>query len=165
MSTSRIRIAAAAFSIVGWVAVLPVGVANADCTTAGDFGAGAGCAPPGGSSGSGKAESWPPTSVDWPPQLGSDSDSDSGDKAEVVATSIVDTDRHARRPEAPAGHTLVRFGFDKHLDTAQADRPGGLGVPSSVADDERDPDPDRHSARLALSPCAEFGPRRYLTHG
>jgi hypothetical protein len=71
--------AAAALSIAGWVAVFPVGVAYADCTTAGDFGAGAGCAPPGSSSGSGNTESWPPTSVDWPPQLGSDSDKD-GDK-------------------------------------------------------------------------------------
>ena len=82
MRTSRIRIAAAAFSLAGWVAVLRVGVANANCTTAGDFGAGAGCAPPGDSPGSGKAEGWPPTAVDWPPQLSSDSDSgsDSGGK-------------------------------------------------------------------------------------
>ena len=67
--------AAAAFSLAGWVFFVPVGIAHADCTTAGDFGAGAGCAPPGDSSGSGKAEGWPPTSVDWPPQLSSDSDS------------------------------------------------------------------------------------------
>ena len=80
MRTSRVRIAAAAFSLVGWLALVPVGIAHADCTTAGDFGAGAGCAPPGDSSGSGKAEGWPPTSVDWPPQLSSDSGSDSGGK-------------------------------------------------------------------------------------
>jgi hypothetical protein len=71
--------AAAVVSFVGWMVVVPIGIANADCTTAGDFGAGAGCAPPGDSSGSGKTESWPPTSVDWPPQLGSDSDKDSAD--------------------------------------------------------------------------------------
>ena len=79
MNTFRIWIAVAALSIAGWVAVFSVGTANADCTTAGDYGAAAGCAPSGNSSGSGKAESWPPTSVDWPPQLGSDSDKGSGD--------------------------------------------------------------------------------------
>ena len=75
MTASRIRIAAATFSLAGCFAVLPIGIAYADCTTAGDFGAGAGCSPP--SSGSGKADSWPPTSVDWPPQLDSDTGSDS----------------------------------------------------------------------------------------
>ena len=73
-------IAAAAFVFAGSVTLLPVGIAHADCTTAGDFGAGAGCSPPGGSSGSGKAEGWPPTSVDWPPQLSDDSGSNSGGK-------------------------------------------------------------------------------------
>jgi hypothetical protein len=80
VSTSRIRLAAAAFSLAGWVALLPVGVANADCATPGDFGAGSGCPPPGSSSGSGNTESWPPTSVDWPPQLSFDTGSASGDK-------------------------------------------------------------------------------------
>ena len=78
VSTSRVWIAAAALSLVGWVAVLPAGVAHAGCTSPGDFGAGAGCPPPGSSSGSGNTESWPPTSVDWPPQLNPDSGSDSG---------------------------------------------------------------------------------------
>jgi hypothetical protein len=84
-------IAVAALAIVGWVTVLPVGVAYADCTGAGDFGAGSGCAPPGSSSGSGNTESWPPTSVDWPPQLGSDSDKDNGDKGggDAKSTPIV----------------------------------------------------------------------------
>ena len=68
-----------AFSLAGLLDLLPVGVANADCTTAGDFGAGASCPPPGSSSGSGNTESWPPTSVDWPPQLQSDSGSDNED--------------------------------------------------------------------------------------
>jgi hypothetical protein len=78
MSTRRRRTAAAAFVLAGSVALLPVGIAHADCTTAGDFGAGSGCAPPGGSSGSGNTESWPPKSVDWPPQLSSDSGNDNG---------------------------------------------------------------------------------------
>jgi hypothetical protein len=78
MSTRRWRTAAAAFVLAGSVALLPVGIADADCTTAGDFGAGSGCSPPGGSSGSGNTESWPPKSVDWPPQLSSDSGNDNG---------------------------------------------------------------------------------------
>jgi hypothetical protein len=80
VNTRRIWIAVAALPIAGCAAVFPVGVAYADCTTAGDFGAGSGCAPPGSSSGSGNTESWPPTSVDSPPQLGSDSEKDNGDK-------------------------------------------------------------------------------------
>lgn len=51
-------------------AVVPAGVAYADCSGAGDFGAGSGCPPPGDTSGSGGGESWPPTSVDWPPSQG-----------------------------------------------------------------------------------------------
>jgi hypothetical protein len=78
MSTRRWRTAAAAFALAGSAILQPVGVAHADCTTAGDFGAGSGCAPPGDSSGSGNAESWPPTSVDWPPKLSSDSGNDNG---------------------------------------------------------------------------------------
>ncbi|PXX09835.1 hypothetical protein [Mycolicibacterium moriokaense] len=79
MNTFRTWIAAA-FLFAGSLGLFPVGTANADCTTAGDFGAAAGCAPSDNSSGSGKAESWPPTSVDWPPQLDSDSEKDSGGK-------------------------------------------------------------------------------------
>jgi hypothetical protein len=78
MSTRRWRTAAAAVLVAGSVTLLPVGIADADCTTAGDFGAGAGCSPPGDSSGSGNAESWPPTSVDWPPKLSSDSENGNG---------------------------------------------------------------------------------------
>jgi hypothetical protein len=40
MSASRLRIAAAAFSLAGWVTLLPVGVAHADCTSPGHYGAG-----------------------------------------------------------------------------------------------------------------------------
>src|SRR5262245_7547495 len=92
MSTGRIRIAAAAFSLAGWIALIPVGIANADCTTAGDFGAGAGCPPPGSSGGGGgNTESWPPTSVDWPPQLKSDFGSDNGGNSggDTKSTPIV----------------------------------------------------------------------------
>jgi hypothetical protein len=97
-------VAAAALSIAGWVAVFPVGTANADCTTAGDFGAAAGCAPSGDSSGSGKTESWPPTSVDWPPQLASDSDKDSGDKGggDAKPTPIVMPNGQNPPPATPA---------------------------------------------------------------
>jgi len=57
-----------ALSVVGCFALLPAGAAQADCDTPGDFGAGSGCPPPGSdSSGGGGTESWPPTSVDWPP--------------------------------------------------------------------------------------------------
>lgn len=78
MSTRRWRSAAAAVVLAGSLTLLPVvGIAAADCTTAGDFGAGAGCAPPGGSSGS-STESWPPSKVDWPPQLNSDTGNENG---------------------------------------------------------------------------------------
>jgi hypothetical protein len=89
--TSARRAVLAALLVAGWVTALPTGVAAADCTTAGDFGAGAGCAPPGDSSGSGGGESWPPTSVDWPPPQKSLSGSDSDDSAggDKPATPIV----------------------------------------------------------------------------
>ena len=70
--------------------MLPTGVAAADCTGAGEFGAGSGCPPPGDSSGSGSSDSWPPTAVDWPPPQNSisGSDDDSGGKGDA-ATPIV----------------------------------------------------------------------------
>jgi hypothetical protein len=93
-------IAAAAFSLV---ALLSVGVAHADCTSPGDFGAGSGCAPPGASSGSGKTESWPPTAVDWPPQLKSYSDTDtSGKKGDAKPTPIVLPSGQKPPPAAPS---------------------------------------------------------------
>ncbi|WP_445165455.1 hypothetical protein ACTXG7_16185 [Mycolicibacterium sp. Dal123E01] len=74
----------AALSIVAAMAVVPVGVAQADCDTPGDFGAGSGCPPPGSdSSGGGGTESWPPTSVDWPPKF------DSADSEKSKAAPIV----------------------------------------------------------------------------
>ena len=105
MNTFRMWIAAAALSIVGWTAVLPAaGVAYADCTGAGDFGAASGCAAPGSSGGSGNAESWPPTSVDWPPQLGSDSDKDSGGKGggDAKPTPIVMPSGQKPPPATPS---------------------------------------------------------------
>ena len=89
MTTARIWLVAVAFSLMA--CLIPIAIASADCSTAGDFGAGAGCAPPGDSSGSGNAESWPPTSVDWPPQLKSNSDSgsDNGKGGDAKSTPIV----------------------------------------------------------------------------
>jgi hypothetical protein len=76
------------------LAVLLAPTASADCSGAGDFGAASGCAPPGGGSGS-TAQSWPPTSVDWPPQL--DSNTDDG-------TSNGNSDKTTSRPIVlPAG--------------------------------------------------------------
>jgi hypothetical protein len=83
------RIIFAACLVAGWVAVLPTGVAAADCTGAGDFGAGAGCPPPGDSSGSGSSNSWPPTAVDWPPPQNSVSGDDAGAGGGTASTPIV----------------------------------------------------------------------------
>jgi hypothetical protein len=96
-------IVVAVLSIVGWAAVLGVGIANADCTGAGDFGAASGCAPPG-SSGSGNTESWPPPAVDWPPQLGADSDKDNGGKggADAKSTPIVMPSGQKPPPATPS---------------------------------------------------------------
>ncbi len=84
-------------------AVLPVAVllappAAADCTGAGDFGAAAGCAPPGTGSGS-SAQSWPPTAVDWPPQLDSIAGDDATDKTPSPPI-VLPTGRPA--PRAPS---------------------------------------------------------------
>jgi hypothetical protein len=96
--------------VAGWVTVLPTGVAAADCTGAGDFGAGAGCPPPGDSSGSGGGESWPPTAVDWPPPQsslsGSDDDSGKGDSA----TPIVMPDGQKAPPAAHSESTSTSTG-------------------------------------------------------
>jgi hypothetical protein len=59
-------------------AVVIAGTANADCTNAGDFGAGSGCPPPGDTSGGGGGDAWPPTSIDWPPSQSSDSSEGGG---------------------------------------------------------------------------------------
>jgi hypothetical protein len=62
-----------------------------------------------------------------------------------------DTHRHAQRPEASADHTCVGFGFDAHLHITHADRSGGPGLHWNDDEYEHDSDPDRDSARLALS--------------
>jgi hypothetical protein len=92
---------ASAWFVAGWSIVAPTGIAYADCTGAGDFGASSGCAPPGDSSGSGGGESWPPTSVDWPPSQSSDSDSSGGDAGaggDSMSTPIVMPDGQKAPP-------------------------------------------------------------------
>ena len=110
MSANRIRIAITALSVVGWAVLVPVGVAYADCTTAGDFGAGSGCAPP--STDSDKTESWPPTSVDWPPQLGSDTGTGGGNKSDGTAkpTPIVMPSGRERSPATATTTPIVPVG-------------------------------------------------------
>jgi hypothetical protein len=90
----------AALALVGCIAVAPVGVAHADCDTPGDFGAGSGCPPPGSDSSGGESgtESWPPTSVDWPPQF--DSALGGGDNDKSKAAPIVMPDGMAAQPAA-----------------------------------------------------------------
>jgi len=107
VKASRVRVVAGALAFAASVVLVPLGIANADCTTAGDFGAAAGCAPSDDSSGPGKAESWPPTSVDWPPQLGSDKnggDKNGGDKGggNAKPTPIVMPDGQKPPPATPA---------------------------------------------------------------
>jgi hypothetical protein len=80
--------------LVGGSMLGSAAVAAADCTMAGDFGAASGCAPPGGDSGGGGGDSWPPTSVDWPPNAdsgdsGGDSGSGGGGGKSKAATPIV----------------------------------------------------------------------------
>jgi hypothetical protein len=90
-----------AWFVAGWSVVAPTGIAYADCTGAGDFGASSGCAPPGDTSGSGGGESWPPTSVDWPPSQSSDSDSGGGDAGaggDSMASPIVMPDGQQAPP-------------------------------------------------------------------
>ncbi|WP_157680243.1 hypothetical protein [Mycobacterium dioxanotrophicus] len=91
--------------LVTWVAAMVINMpaASADnCTGAGDFGAAAGCAAPG--DGSGKTESWPPTSVDWPPDFSSDSEAGAKDTDQGAATPIVLPDgRPAPHAKSSAG--------------------------------------------------------------
>ena len=95
------------------VSVLLAPTAAADCTGAGDFGAASGCAAPGGGSGSSATESWPPTSVDWPPQL----DSAAGDD-----TSNGKSDKTASPPIVlPAGQQASPAGGP--TPTAEAPKP------------------------------------------
>jgi hypothetical protein len=121
---------ASAWFVAGWGIVAPTGIANADCTGAGDFGASSGCAPPGGSSGSGGGESWPPTSVDWPPSQSSDSDSSGGDAGaggDGMAAPIVMPDG---QPPPPA----------KHSDTKSTSTPPPPIVPVGAPSEVKAPD-------------------------
>ncbi|MCX8561779.1 hypothetical protein OS122_12880 [Mycolicibacterium mucogenicum] len=105
-----VRSGAAAVGVVAltvsvWLTVSPP-AARADCTGAGDFGAGSGCAPPGGGSSSAKA--WPPTSVDWPPNVDSDSGGGSGDSGESSPIVLPDGQKPSTttsRTSAPATPT------------------------------------------------------------
>ena len=100
MTIARIWLVAVAFSLMA--CLIPIAIASADCTIAGDFGAGSGCAPPGDSSGSGNTESWPPTSVDWPPQLDSDNGSDGKSGGDSQSTPIVMPNGEKPPPAKPS---------------------------------------------------------------
>jgi hypothetical protein len=78
----------------------PAGADN--CSGAGDFGAAAGCAAPG--NGSGKTESWPPTSVHWPPDFSSDSDN-GGKDANEAAPPIVLPDGQQPHAKSSSGQS------------------------------------------------------------
>jgi hypothetical protein len=131
----RRRLAAAVVSawfvaVCGIVA--PAGIANADCTGAGDYGAGSGCAPPGDSSGSGGGESWPPTAVDWPPSQSSNSNSDSGGSdagagGDSMSTPIVMPDGQ----QAPLA---------KHSESKSTSTPPTPIVPVGAPSPEKSPD-------------------------
>ncbi|ORA38542.1 hypothetical protein [Mycobacterium aquaticum] len=125
MTVRWLRMAA----LVPWVAatVINIPVAEADnCTGAGDFGAAAGCAAPG--DGSGKTESWPPTSVDWPPDFSSDSDTAGKGTGQAAATPIV------RPTGQPAPHTRSPAGQGDSPSTSTSPTPIGAagGAPSTA---------------------------------
>lgn len=83
--TRRIGFTFAAMTLAASLGGAAAGVAHADCTGAGDFGAASGCEPPGDTSGSDGGDSWPPTSIDWPPPQANSSGSgnDEGGDASV----------------------------------------------------------------------------------
>lgn len=66
----------------------PASLAQADNCSPGDFGAAQGCAPPAAAGGD-KAESWPPTDVDWPPSADSDADGGASSQHDAAAAPIV----------------------------------------------------------------------------
>ncbi|NTY60323.1 hypothetical protein [Mycolicibacterium sphagni] len=112
--------------IVGCIAVVPVGVAHADCDTPGDFGAGSGCPPPGpdSSGGGSSTESWPPTSIDWPPQF--DSALGGGDNEKSKAAPIVMPDGMAAQPAtstSPVPKPIVGAGSETPPSTSSATTP------------------------------------------
>lgn len=98
------------------VALLLAPTAAADCSGAGDFGAASGCAAPGGGSGSSATESWPPTSVDWPPQLdsaiGDDNGKSSDDKSDKTTSPpiVFPAGQHAPPPTVDPPKPIVPAG-------------------------------------------------------
>lgn len=118
-----------AWFVAGWSIVAPTGIAYADCTGAGDFGASSGCAPPGDTSGSGGGESWPPTSVDWPPSQSSDSDSSGGDTGagDSMSTPIVMPDGQQAPPA-------------KHSESKSTSTPPAPIVPVGAPSEVKTPD-------------------------
>lgn len=122
----------AALSLVGCIAVLPVGVARADCDTPGDFGAGAGCAPPGSDTsggGSSSTESWPPTSVDWPPQI--ESALGSGDNEKSKTPPIVMPDGMAAQASGEAPKPIVGADSAPDVSTSTTTTPTPIVMPGS----------------------------------
>jgi hypothetical protein len=103
MSAVR-RAAAAAFTCLLAVSLIPAATANADCNNPGDFGASSGCPPPG-DTGTSSVQSWPPTSVDWPPKVDTGSDSGGNDATKSAHTPIVMPAGQTPTPVAPAGGT------------------------------------------------------------
>jgi hypothetical protein len=112
----------ATLTIVAATALMPVGVAKADCDTPGDFGAGSGCPPPGSdSSGGGSGgESWPPTSVDWPPQFES---ALGGDSEKSKAPPIVMPDGATSHAAEKASPPIVGAGSDSTPSTTATSTP------------------------------------------
>ncbi|WP_081347555.1 hypothetical protein [Mycobacteroides chelonae] len=79
----------------------PASVARADNCSPGDFGAAQGCAPPAAATGGDKAESWPPTSVDWPPEPDSDTDS-AGQQGAAPPPIVMPAGAAPVKPASPA---------------------------------------------------------------
>ncbi|VEG14755.1 Uncharacterised protein [Mycolicibacterium phlei] len=79
----------------------PVSVARADNCSPGDFGAAQGCAPPAAATGGDKAESWPPTSVDWPPEPDSDTDA-AGQQGAAPPPIVMPAGAAPVKPASPA---------------------------------------------------------------
>lgn len=77
-----------AAALLAYVVISQTPIAQADNCSPGDFGAAAGCAPPAAAGGD-KAESWPPTGIDWPPDADTDADSDKSSQQGAAPAPIV----------------------------------------------------------------------------
>ena len=156
------RIAAAAFSLAGWVALIPHRSSQTPTARrAGDFGAGAGCAASaivglgqhrklaadvGGLAAA--AEAPTPTA-----------DSGRHGGGDTKPTPIVMPDGQKPPPATARQARIRRAPPPRRSRSFRSARRPQRRHPSTSAT----ADPDRDSARLAPSPCAESGPRRYLT--